>query len=204
MPNEINAARFNERLSRELAIDGAPAPILAPEIQPSIILENERPENLYWQGERRYSMSLSLSGVSGEYYYAAIWNPAASKVLVIVEKFAIGVTSTTYVDFGPLVYGIVASLSGRATYCLDTRVPQNALGWPCTSMPYVGSDPGTGGIANFGRMRIGTNEMHTVDPLGYVLTPGNGFGIFLATVNIGVAGYLFFRERNAERGELST
>lgn len=195
--------RFSRRLQRELAISGeSPAPVTAPEIQPVIVVENERPELQHLALEHRFSATMTLGAVAGEYYYFHLWNPATSRSLLIVEEFNVCAPSTQSFDFGVANIAFYASLSGRAAYCLDARVPQNAIARPCVGDPMCGTDVNTGGIATFGRIRTIGSAMYRVLP-GYVLAPGDGFGIFQPAVNLDVVGYIWWRERVAMDGELT-
>lgn len=124
-------------------------------------------------------------------------------MIIVVEQFGVGAGTSDDYDFGVANAAFVASLGGRAAYCLDSRVPQNALGRPCVAEPYTGTDPATGGVATFGRVRAIANVTYILNPFNYVLAPGTGFGVFANTVNITRNGFFFWRERAAKDGELT-
>lgn len=202
--NQIGQERFQRRLTRELEIGGdQPSPVLAPEIQPVLVLEGERPELLHLQGEHRFICTLTLAGVVAEYYYFHLWNPAGSGMLVTVEGVEVmNADADAWMDMGPAILTMKPSLAGRAAYCLDTRVPQNPLGRPGVAEPLVGTDVATGGIASFGR--FGLPQYHSFwRRLDYTLSPGNGFGLFDPYQNESIYGYCIWRERVAKDGELT-
>lgn len=202
--NEIGQDRFQRRLNRELRIPGdQPAPILAPEIQPVLVVEDERPELLHLALEHRFCCTLTLAAVVNEYYYFHLWNPAGSNMLMVVERVVVtDASGNMQMDFGPAIATMIPSLTGRAAYCLDTRVPQTPLGRPCVAEPYVGTDLATGGIATFGRLGAVVQTPSCID-LDYVMHPGNGFGMMDTAVNEGIVGWCIWRERRAESGELT-
>lgn len=201
--NRIVSVRFQRRLAEELDIDNpAPVPVLAPEIVPVMVVESERPELLHLMAEHRFSSSFALAGVAAEYTYYHLWNPANSGIIAVVEEFAIAAGSSDDYDFGPAVDTFIASLGARAGYALDARLPQNPLGRPCMCEPYAGTDPNTGGVSSFARVRGLANQTCFVKNLNYVLDPGAGFGIFCGTVNVTRGGYIWWRERKATNGEL--
>lgn len=203
--NDIGQDRFQRRLTKELDIQGdKPSGVLAPEIQPVLIIEGERPELLHLQREHRFAATLTLAAVVGEYYYFALWNPANSGMIAVVERFSINsITGVTSWDFGPAIATILPSLAGRAAYCLDTRLPQNPLGRPGVCEPYCGTDAGTGGLAVFGRTRSNANYFQPPIELNYVITPGTGFAIRDIVANQSEIGWMIWRERRAEDGELT-
>jgi hypothetical protein len=124
-------------------------------------------------------------------------------MLVILEQFCITNLSTNaYIDFGVANLTWKASLGARASYSLDTRLPQNPLGRPGVAEPLVGTDPATGGVAAFGR--IGQPQFHALAyHINYVIAPNTGFGLFDPFVNEDFCGYFWWRERRARDGELT-
>ena len=200
--NDIGQDRFQARLTKELRIKGSmPAPVLAPEIVPVLIVENERTENLHLQREHRFSCTLTLAGVANEFYYFQLWNPAGAHGIVVVEEFGLtDVASTGAVDFGYADVAVKASLGARDSFCLDTRVPGRTPRQG-VALPFVGTDLGAGIIDVFGRTLCGTTWFPQIKP-NVVLTPGYGFSIWCSVVQQGIAGYCFWLERQAEDGEL--
>ena len=201
--NDIGQDRFNRRLTKEMNIKGAmPAPVLAPEIVPVVIVEDERTENLHLQLEHRFGCTLTLGAVAGEYYYFQLWNLAGTDSLVVVEEFGVGcVNNVQAFDFGYANLTLKPSLGLRAHFCLDTRaakwVPRTAH-----AGPMVGTDAGGGALQVFGRCSTLQAKSIIVRP-NVVLSPGHGFSIWVPTANKDINGWCFWRERHAESGELS-
>lgn len=203
--NDIGQTRFQRRLTHELKIKGdQPSPVLAPEIQPVLVVEAERPELLHLQGEWRYSHGATNAAVGGEYWYWMLQNPAGSNTLIIVEEVQwcdITATSTLHCGVGVVAY--LASLAGVVAACLDTRVPQNVLGRPCIGAPFMGTDPGAIGLATQAVVRATQNVMVGWKPLNYVLPPGYIFALRIEAVAQAMCGYVIWRERAAEVAELA-
>jgi hypothetical protein len=202
--NRIGNARFQRRLTRELRIDGVePSPVLAPEVQPVVVLEAERPELTYLDREERFGGSLALGAVAGEYAYAFLVNPAESHALITVTDVFLAASGIAAYDLGNYNPTFVASLAGRLYDSLDQRVPQTATGQPGLAQFWMGTDPNTGGVVNnVVRLRVIANTMVHVRPM-YVLPPGEGLGIFQDPVNTSFYGGVWWRERHAEDGELT-
>ena len=200
--NDIGQDRFQARLTKELRIKGSmPAPVLAPEIVPVLIVEDERVENLHLQREHRFACTLTLAGVVNEYYYFQLNNPAGRNGLVVVEEFCVSnITGPSSLDFGFTDPAVTASLALRDSFCLDTRIPGRT---PIRGQaePLVGTDLGAGVIDIFGRIGYLARTMVRV-PLDVVLTPGYGFSLWGMDVNNGHEGYIIWRERQLEDGEL--
>jgi len=201
--NDIGQDRFQRRLTKELRIKGSmPAPVLAPEIQPVIIVEDERPENLMLQHERRFACSLTLGAVVNEYYYFQLNNPAGRNQIIVIEEFGISRPGAGEAfGFGFADPAVTASLGARDMYCLDTRIP-GVNPRAGTGQNLVGTDLGAGLINVFGRVSVLQGDTVTVRP-NVVLTPGHGFSIWKVLPNGDVAGWCIWRERRAEDGELT-
>jgi len=204
--NEVGQDRFSRRLTRELDIPGdQPAPVLAPEIQPVIVLEGERAENLWLAREYRYGASLALAAVVNEYAYFALHNPAGSNTILTVEQIALSQSGTaSYWDVGQALPTIIATLAGRTYSSLDLRRPQTPTGQPGLGVMLAGTDPNAGFVVNIiGRIRTGDPDFRVVENLGYVIPPGELFGVWCGTKNLQTYGYFWWRERAAMDGELT-
>lgn len=201
--NDIGQDRFQARLTKELKIKGSmPAPVLAPEIVPVLLVEGERPENLHIQREHRFAVSLTLGAVAGEYMYFQVWNPAGRDGLIVIEEVALSKPAAIIqFDWGVADVAVKASLGARDTYSLDTRLPGPNPGRG-VGEALVGTDAGMGFLDVCGRCHAPSNDMGVVRP-NMVLSPGYGFGIQNLWVNEAVAGWCMWRERQATDGELS-
>ncbi|GAI36512.1 unnamed protein product, partial [marine sediment metagenome] len=176
--------------------------VLAPEIVPVIIVEDERVENLHLQREHRFGCNITLAGIVNEYFYFQLNNGADRNGLIVIEEVGICDTSGA---FGPCDWGysdpaVTASLAARDMYCLDSRIPGRN---PNRSVAdaLIGTDLGAGLIDVFGRSSSIVNDTTIIHP-NLVVTPGYGFSIWNVTVNHPMAGWCFWRERQAEDGEL--
>lgn len=202
--NEIRGGKFQRRLTKELDIPGdEPSPVLAPEVQPVIVVEGERPELMYLEREERFGGSLALGAVAGEFAYAFVVNPAGSQALITVTDVFLAASATSAYDLGEYNPTFVASLAGRLYDALDQRIHQTATGQPGLAQFWMGTDPNTGGVTNVVlRVRTLANFLNHVQP-NYVLQPGEGFGIWQDPVNTAFYGGVWWRERRAEDGELT-
>ena len=202
--NDIGQDRFQARLTKELRIGGSmPSPVLAPEIVPVLVVEGERPENLHLQRERRYSCTLALAAVAGEYFYFQLNNPAGRNGIVVVEEIGVcrGSAGTSIIDFGYANATLSPSLAARDSYCLDTRTPGRTPRAGVAEV-LVGTDAGAGSLQVFGRCR-GAGERTLIVRPNVVLTPGFGFSVWNTFANEAFAGYCFWREREMMNGELT-
>lgn len=104
--NEIQIGRWSGILHKLLSMkEGAPSPVLAPEITPGIILENDRPEWRFLGGDNAAIFYQELGGVAGQSQFAQVVNPITSGVIAIVEQIFAGhvvavATQGTYRIYG--------------------------------------------------------------------------------------------------------
>lgn len=85
--NEVLSGRYNAILHKLLSMkEGAPAPTLAPEILPVIVLEDDRPEWAFLAGERLLSVSHQQAGGVGLAPFLALTNPVGSGVILVIEQ----------------------------------------------------------------------------------------------------------------------
>lgn len=205
--NNIGQDRFSRRLTRELEIQGdQPAPVLAPEIQPVLVVEGERPENLHLARERRFGSSMVLGAVAGEYWYCYLMNPATSNVLIILEQASMGGSAApTRFGIGTPVPAVVpvASLAGRTYDSLDQRVPQTPTGQNGQALLYAGTDAAAGGVVNVvADFYLLANTMYDCK-IDFVVQPGESVGLWCGVLNTTVYGHLWWRERPLVYGELT-
>lgn len=87
-PNEILRPGLNSILTKSLGMkEGAPSPILGPEIMPVMVLETERPEWLFLANEFRVATGVTaIGGIGTQNVVLQIRNPAGSNVLAIIER----------------------------------------------------------------------------------------------------------------------
>lgn len=81
--------RTNLILSRRFDIQGAPAPFMASEIFPQIVLENDRPE-YEWLGLGRLCSAPSfIAAAVGNFGVCGLINPAGTGTLAVLKSFTV-------------------------------------------------------------------------------------------------------------------
>lgn len=85
--NEIDEGGLNAILTTRLGMPGgSPAPSLAPEIMPQLVLENDRPEWGWAKGEMRCSGYFDVAaGGAGVFGYVQFYNPPTSNSIVTID-----------------------------------------------------------------------------------------------------------------------
>lgn len=93
--NEIDEGGLNGILTRRLGMPGgSPAPSLAPEIMPQLVLENDRPEWGWPKGEMLVSGNFYQSAVALQLSFVEFINPATSNTIATIRNVTnIGATS---------------------------------------------------------------------------------------------------------------
>lgn len=84
--NEIDEGGLNAILTRRLGMPGgSPAPSLAPEIMPQMVLENDRPEWGWLKGEMRCAGSFFSAALIGNRSMVQLYNPPSSQSIVTID-----------------------------------------------------------------------------------------------------------------------
>jgi hypothetical protein len=208
--NRIVTSRFQRRLAELFDLDTpAPVGVLAPEIVPVVVIPF-RPEDLHLQDEHLFFTNLTVAGVVGEYTYCALDNPTDSGMLVIVEEIVLSKHTGVQTHWvgRPATggrAGLLATLTSGATYCADSRVPVTATGVSGVANIYRGTDAAGNRVSQMIRLKPGVDATSPMEHLrmDYVLSPGNCLGIVEPdATNLGMSGWIRWRERRANRGEL--
>lgn len=195
----LGVGRFNRLLQRLLEIKAdPPAPDLAGEIMPVIVLEGDRPEWLYLMGHRLIAVGFSLGAAAGQPNLIRVRNPAASGVIATADAMLLGSSTAHSVN---LRIGRAAADLGTtfATMVLDQRMgAANASSLIASSDQTGAAVVGT----SIGRARVPAEDS-LVFPAAYrfVLAPGDSFDIFSSESNLTWAGVFTFRERALEASE---
>lgn len=85
--NQIQGGRWDEELRRTFSMkQGSVAPVLASEIVPAIILENDRPEGLALAATRLGMGSSIILASAGVFSQIQLFNPAGSGVLGVATR----------------------------------------------------------------------------------------------------------------------
>lgn len=203
--NDIQVARFNSILHKLLGIrEGAPAPVLAPEIIPTVALEVDRPEWSFLGGEHLAVGDYSVAASAAEYSYASILNPTGSNALCVVESFRIQALTPdpngTFLYWGGAV--ALADLQSQSVW-RDTRGMSTAggnEGLVCQIRTTQDAN------ANLGTTLIGGyfNDQQMFEALArpFVLAPGGCLMARPSAVNLGITIVVNWRERALEPTEV--
>lgn len=85
--NEILEGGLNQLLAKRLGMQvGSPTPAVSPEMQASLVLENDRPEWSYYKQELLMSGRAAVAAVAAQFSFVALSNPANSNVLCVVTE----------------------------------------------------------------------------------------------------------------------
>lgn len=199
--NEIQVGRYNGLLHKLLDMkEGAPAPSLAPEIVPALILESDRPEWAFLKGERLCMGRAQDVATAGQYSSVGLQHVGTRGLLVVLED----------------IY-IINGGAGVAGYYL--RGDEGLTTADSTGGAYA-RDSGHGWVAFVGAARpsLYTNAVapgeaqlfyHTVAPnsvlhlqIPFVLRNASAIWVTSDSVNVGVHCNFLWRERILEASEL--
>jgi len=200
--NEIQVGRLNAVLHKLLDMkEGAPAPQLAGDVVPSIILENDRPEFHFLGNSRLCGGGLYRAGQAGFYNKVALSNPAGSGVLCIVERFDVFASTNGQIDMmGVDAVSLVGSQNG---YLFDTRYGGNA--WSLSTFPTCQITFEETAFAGYGVnvqvYRNTANTTMTIDKPNIILGPGTGIMLENQIVANAMGVNLWWRERALEPSE---
>lgn len=135
--NEIDEGGLNAILTTRLGMPGgAPAPSLAPEITPQLVLENDRPEWGWAKAEMRVAGYFSVGALIGNTSYVQIYNPPSSNSICVIDyaenvggsDIYISRAATSVLAAGTGVYGGVCDLRFRfRTMQLQTSLVQGLM-----------------------------------------------------------------------------
>jgi hypothetical protein len=101
MVNEIQVGRVNAILTKLLSMkEGSPSPVLAPEVLPVVVLENDRPEYVFLGGGKLCAGGLEQAAVALERPFVQLFNPVGSGVLLVVHYAKFESTTTQQIQVG--------------------------------------------------------------------------------------------------------
>jgi len=200
MRNEIQVGRFNAILHKVLGMgDGAPAPVLATEIFPTIQLEGDRPEWAFLGGVRNCSGYFVSVGQAGVFSHVGIRNPTASSVGITVR------TVHVHGDTGNAPFAFSGGFRRLSTidvesprYPADTRwspgaAPARTVGHMVTRKQAAA----TGNASIGGKVNIGHATIR--DP--FVILPGWELMFWPEVVNKTIYVYAWWSERTLDLNE---
>lgn len=116
--NEMTeGAGVNLILSKKFGVVGAPSPLMASEIFPNVILQNDRPEWPFLEGDKIAGGFIQDAGVAAQISHVGLHNPADSGILVVVQSILVDITGgDTRIDLG---------VTPDATDTLTTGTPRD-------------------------------------------------------------------------------
>lgn len=192
--NEIQVGRYNAVLHKLLSMkEGAPSPLLAPEIFPMLMLEGERPEWL-WLGGIGLGIRRELRAADvGNFSYLALQNPVASGAILAVESLMSNIAKASYrIQFAPAPLG---NESKGAQ--MDTRA-----GLFPNVVTAVGEGANNVAVALPGTRLATVTLLEAVPyPWPFILTPGTALVVGGIVVNQAVEVLFRWRERVFEPSE---
>lgn len=192
--NEIDEGGLNAVLTRRLGMPGgSPAPSLAPEIMPQLVLESDRPEWGWLKGEMRCSGYFYAGAVAGQYAYIQFYNPPSSQSIITIDyvenidanDILVQRSAASILAAGSTLYGGVNDLRFRfRTMQLQTTTVNSAV-FPASQGTFCSL----------------SSILHPFN--GAIVLPPDSLAIITAAdVNHNIACNVRWYERIAQSGEL--
>lgn len=196
MFNEILEGGLNQLLTRRLGMKlGSPAPAVAPEVFPTMNLENDRPEWGFIKGEQLLGYSAALAaGTATDYGMGWLINSANSGMIITITKIGsyttgnhIRIRTARSVDAGSVV-GTLRS-AGR----MDTR-------WAGLGTLTIRTTASVLPVLAYQEIGQATNQIAFEEPI--VLAPGTTCHFYGEALATSLTFDICWRERVALPGEL--
>jgi len=167
----IEIGRFDTLLRRFFSIKGKEAsPLLSPEIQPVIVIQDDAPELDFLSGVRRYAGTGAQVGAAGEFSEIFLINPVGSGVLAVVESWEVITFGAFAANFG-IVQDITLGLVGGTAFN-STDLRRNTQIASCAMRTFRGAVDNLLSIYSFSAAGVD----HIPVPYGVILPPGTGVG----------------------------
>jgi len=200
VPSEIQQNRYDQTIRRVAGIVGPGSKVAEAlaELFPTIDLENLPMELLALGGIRTGSASVRLAGVAAEIPKIQLFNPENSGNIVTVTSIFISVESAALIEFNTTAVQISTPVGGEEQR--DTR-----FGIANPTATIILQESSAGGIPTSWGIELLANTPFTLqDPNGVVvLAPNTGVTVDTAETNRTLLVTFFYRERAAEKAELS-
>ena len=184
MFNQIQVPRYSSIIRRLLRIvEDQPLPQLQGELQPTIVLENDRPEFAYLGETKLWATGDTITGASSNYGHFVFENPEGSGVIMVIEGMRIYTSGATKVDIGPLVLATIAPLAlWTSAPCMnrdgrDTSTPRRRLYGKIHTAIYM-----TASNRAYQFRMNGTNQ--AIIRVPFVLKPGDYLGVVTESQNL--------------------
>lgn len=207
MLNEILVGRYNQLLTRLLNITGgAPAPQLAAEVMPVLVLVADSPGLAFLKSELLLSFGVDSTGaVPLKLAYIQVANPPGSGGLIEIESYTICNVSAATVDIRAC-HTTISTKAAQRIQDRDSRInPGVGTAQFGPGRGVFGNDAsadGVGGIGNLAptvRLLAGTSIYM---PVAFVLHPGEAFTLAELVGGLAIGGGIYFRFRPALPSEI--
>ena len=131
----VGGDRINLLLSKRFKIQGPPAPVMASEMFPVTVTENDRPEFHFLAQSHLWGATATDLGVVAQRSNSGVQNPVDSGVLVVVKRVWLstdGIPDAVFDLRVELTNGGVTPDTVSATRFLDTRLGGSSTRVPVT------------------------------------------------------------------------
>ena len=194
--NEIQTGRVNAILHKMFDMkEGAPAPQLSGDVVATIALEQDRPEWEFLGGGRLCAGNTDLAAQAGELGAIALWNPAGSNTLLVLEQVVVGNFSASLINQG----WITTALSSGGQHAFrDSRsgIESTSATGQVTYQTAAGVSIQTI-VLKHACGSVGINSL--LAPV--VISPGFGWSVVDTAANQRHTVNFFWRERQLEPSE---
>lgn len=194
----IGTSRFETLIRRLLSTKGSEAaPLLSPEIQPVLVVEDFGPELYALRGDRLFGAVGVVGATASQSGFAQLQNAAGTNTLVIIEQFRVrmggGSDWSVWLSNTVLAGGTPLSPVSR-----DGRLPSASV-----TIVDDGTTLSLPGIAKVDRGHYLSSETDFTERLPIVVSPGFNFIIGNETLNQQMSWSMQWRERSMEQSEES-
>jgi hypothetical protein len=195
--NNIGQPRFSALLSRMMGMKGqglASAPMLAPEIGPSVDVNQQDDVTLpFLRQEKLLASYRGQGGVAAEFTRFRVRNPVGSGVVLVIESISV-------ISASAARYGSTFAIADETNLF---RLNQRDMRWGQTSTCIFSSGTNAAAITDTVFGIINTSDAST-RVVNAVIPPGAAFYVMAETVNTVATLNVMARERSITNDELST
>ena len=194
--NEIDEGGLNAILTRRLGMPGgSPAPSLAPEIMPQMVLENDRPEWGWLKGEMLCAASGFEAALLGNRSYYEFVNPTTSQSIITID-YVENITANDLIVARAAFSTALGGTTENAGVCdLRFRFRTNQMQlFRGQALAAALTTQGTFAV-------LSENSLHPFTG-AIIMPPGSLVRIFGVTDNSAIAFNIRWYERIAQSGEL--